>query len=115
MNRQFVRYALAIIVALFAIVPAYLFLEWTPIYIAWVIIWACCFAFLVNSSSLLVRGFLFLTSSLALGLIGLAYAKGIETELLWAVEFISQVIILVGSGVGGNYIATHYLRRHRDD
>ena len=110
MNKVIARYGLAVIAVLFSLVPAY-FILITPIYLAWCFIWACCFAFLVNNQSLLVRGFLFLTSSIALGLLGVAYAKAISSEYLWAAEFISQIIVLVGAGVGGNFIAVYFLNR----
>lgn len=105
MNKKIIRYALAVIVALYSLLPVCFFLEHMPIYIVWGIIWACCFAFLANNQALLARGFLFLTSSLALGLLGIAYAKSINSDYLWAVEYLSQIMILVGAGVGGNLMA----------
>ena len=113
MSNKIIRLALGIIVGLFSIVPVYFFLDLTPLYIAWCIFWACTFAFLVTNYNLMVRGMLFLGSSVAVGLLGVAYAKAVETPYLWAIEFISQIIVLVGSGVGSSFIASHYLNREK--
>ncbi len=107
MGNGMIRAVLAVIVGLFSIVPAYFFLEFTPIYIAWCIIWACSFAF-ISVKNRFFSGLLFLASSVAIGMLAVAYAKGIETQSLWAVEYISQVMILVGAGVGANFITAHF-------
>ena len=113
MSIKKVRIFLGVIVGLFSLVPAYLFLELTPLYIAWCIMWSCMFAFLASNLNLLYKGWIFLSSSLAFGLLGLAYAKAVETPYLWAIEYLSQVMILVGSGVGSTFIATHFLNQNK--
>lgn len=107
MDNGTIRLALAIIVGLFSTVPAYFFLEFTPIYIAWCIVWACSFAFL-SARNRFFSGLMFLASSVAIGMLAVAYAKATKTPYLWAVEYIAQVMILVGAGVGANFIAAHF-------
>ena len=101
------RAALGIIVGLFSIVPAFFFLEFTPIYIGWCIIWASSFYFL-SVNNRFFSGLLFISSSVALGMLAVAYAKAVETNYSWAVEYIAQVMILVGAGVGANFITAHF-------
>jgi hypothetical protein len=107
MNNGMIRLALGVIVGLFLIVPAYFFLEFTPIYIAWCIVWSCSFAFL-SARNRFFSGLLFLSSSVAIGMLAVAYARAIATPYLWAVEHIAQVMILVGAGVGANFITAHF-------
>lgn len=113
MDKGVSRIALSVVVALFSIVPAFLFLELTPIYVAWCIMWAGCFAFLSWGKNLLIRGMLFLMSSIAMGLLGKAYAHAVDAPLMWAIDYVAQVIILVGAGVGANFIAAHFLDSKR--
>jgi hypothetical protein len=112
-SETIVRCVLGIVIAGFSIVPAYFFLEFTPLYLGWCIIWACCFAILSASNNLVIRGLFFMCSTVAVALIGVAYAKAINTEFVWAIEYVGQLMVLIGGGVGANFISAQYLQKHR--
>ncbi|MDN3699177.1 hypothetical protein QWY97_17780 [Vibrio cortegadensis] len=114
MNSRIIRIGLAIIAALIFTLPIYWLIEVTHIVIAWIVIWCISFGLVVDTSNLLVRGFLFLIISVALGMIGVGYAKATSSDWLWAIEYLSQVMILVGSGVGANFIAHHFINRRKN-
>lgn len=105
------KFSAFIIFSLITFVPIALFLEYTPIYIAWIILWICSFEILFSSYSLETRGLLFISSSLAIGLIALAYAEKTAPEWLWAVNYVSQIMIIAGGAVGGNFLAHGIMKR----
>ncbi|ELB2885765.1 hypothetical protein QNE71_004444 [Vibrio alginolyticus] len=109
MNSRVIRIGLAIIAALIFTLPIYWLVEVTHIVIAWIVIWCISFGLVVDTSNLLLRGFLFLVISVALGMLGVGYAKAVSSSWLWAIEYVSEVMILVGSGVGANFIAQHFI------
>ncbi len=111
MNSRVIRIGLAIIAALIFTLPIYWLVEVTHIVIAWIVIWCISFGLVVDTSNLLLRGFLFLVISVALGMLGVGYAKAVSSGWLWAIEYVSEVMILVGSGVGANFIAQHFINR----
>lgn len=109
MDRRFSQCIAIVVMALYFLGLACFAIVFTHKSIVWCIVWAVCFSLLNISLSLFIRGMLFLATSVALGLLGVVYARAVETPRLWAIEYFSQVMVLVGSGVGAAFIAAHYL------
>ncbi len=82
-----------------------------PLSIVWALLWMCSFAVLFAKKGLLFKGSSFIALSLLLAMIGLAYTKAKNPSLEWAAEYFSQ-LILVGSGVGGSFLSTYFLKHH---
>lgn len=72
----------------------------------WLWIWFICFAWVIFSKlEFEFRGLTFLVLSVALGICGKSYFVGeIYKDAFLTVELLSQVMIVIGSGVGGNLI-----------
>ncbi|ELG4788320.1 hypothetical protein RAL05_004514 [Vibrio vulnificus] len=110
MNKRVARVALAVVSALVIALPIQILVDATPIHYAWLICWLVSFGVVADeNSNLFVRGFLFLILSVTCGMLGVGYAKAVETEWLWLVEYVSNIMLLAGSGVGANFMAQHFL------
>ncbi|AJQ95757.1 hypothetical Protein YC6258_03721 [Gynuella sunshinyii YC6258] len=49
--------------------------------------------------------------SAGLAALGVAYCKVKNPEFLWGIELLANIMVLVGAGVGGNFMAAGYLER----
>lgn len=73
----------------------------------WLWIWFCSFAWVIFSKAEFeFKGLTFLVLSVAIGVCGKGYFVGeVYEETFLTVELLSQIMIVTGSGVGGNLIA----------
>jgi len=112
MNKRILHIGLVSSACLVITLPALIIIDFTPLQIAWFACWLLSFGFLIDRKhSLFIRGFSFLLFSVTIGLLGVAYAKAVDTSWLWLVDYISQIMVLVGSGVGANFIAQHFFQK----
>ena len=110
LNKRVAKIALGVITALVLALPLQIAIEATPIQYAWLICWLISFGVIADEkTSLFARGFLFLIVSVTLSMLGIAYAKAVETPWVWLIEYVGQIMLLTGSGVGANFIAQHFL------
>ena len=99
--------------ALFLLVPSALFLEFLPLFWAWVIFSAALAGLALGVPLRLeFRGLLVIVVSVFCATGGTAYAEKVAPGSLWAVKLFAEIFFLVGSGIGGNYMATALLRRN---
>ena len=76
---------------------------------AFLIFWLCMFCvFLFSNWALEKRGFFLVAVSIALALIG---RKAFGEQVLS--EFFSEFILLIGTGVGGNFVAAGLLKNEK--
>jgi len=102
----------AILVLLFSLSPlALLYFGTLTITAIWCWAWLALFAwFAFSQSDLDTRGLGLVIGSVFIAVIGKAYLKGKEEEAI--LEAISQVFLVTGGGVGGNFLAHAMLRKH---
>lgn len=113
-KNPFIRAFAGVVFALFLLGPSALFLKKTPIFLAWALFWFCLVAISLGVPFCIeIRGGLIISISVFCAAGGIAYAKNVAPADLWAVNLFAEIIGLVGSGIGGAYIATGLLKRER--
>jgi len=114
MNKRYIKIGASVALALMLALPVQILMEATPIQYAWVIAWLVSFGAVVDEKySLFTRGVIFLVVSVTLSMLGVAFAKNINSDWVWLVEYIGNIMLLTGSGVGANFIAQHFLDKSR--
>jgi hypothetical protein len=105
----------AIIVLLFALSPiALLYFFNLPATSIWCWAWLILFAwFAFSSADLETRGMGLIVGSVFIAIIGKSYLKSKESDDL--LEAISQVFLVTGGGVGGNFLAHAMLKKIESD
>ncbi len=111
MLKRLLRIISAMFCAFLFTIPLYWMIDVSPIELIWLAFWCISVGLLVDTSSMLVRGFGFLTVSVAMGITGTVYVKLAIPEGLWLVEYLSNVLMLVGSAVGATLIAQHFVHQ----
>ena len=108
--QKFLRPA-AVIVLLFMLSPfALLYFSHLPATSIWCWVWLALFAwFAFSRSDLETRGMGLIVGSVFVAIIGKNFLKGKESDDL--LEAISQVFLVTGGGVGGNFLAHAMLKK----
>ncbi|WP_044617953.1 hypothetical protein [Gynuella sunshinyii] len=112
MTQNQTKWFASVVLGLFLFPVAGVFLNLTTPFWAWLIIWWCVFTtFLQVSWRRENRGLFLLVMSAGLAALGVAYCKVKNPEFLWGIELLANIMVLVGAGVGGNFMAAGYLER----
>jgi len=76
--------------------------------VAWLVVWGL---FLFLPATLETRGFLFLSLSLAVSLLGSSWVTAtVSTEHKSLIGLLSQFMLVTGGGVGANFVAAGMLK-----
>jgi hypothetical protein len=112
MTRNQTKWFASIVLAIFLFPISGVFLELTTPFWAWLIIWWCVFTIFLHASWRREnRGLFLLVMSAGLAATGIAYCTKVTPEFIWGIEFLAELMVLVGAGVGGNFMAAGYLER----
>jgi len=98
---------LGVFAGLLSIGPAGFLLDLTAPQIGICIVWACLFSVLCYDGNKFLQGLLFISGSVALSLLLVAYTNALKLDNLWAYEYVAQIMVIVGGGVGANYITSY--------
>lgn len=77
----------------------------------WVWIWGVVWFYFVNSKAdELTRGLIFIVASVFVAVVGKTMIG--HTEQPETIEMVQNVMLLIGGGVGGNFMAAYMLKNH---
>lgn len=102
----------ALIVLFFILAPIFLTLIYVGLHGAalWCFVWLCLWAWFVNSKQdIFNRGLFFTVFSVLVAFAGRAILK--DKEHADILEMLSQTFLIIGGGVGGNFMAQYVLAK----